>query len=117
MLIVAIPKLPAINMEETKKFYLEKLGFTLINQYPDYLLLKKDQIELHFFSFTELDPKKSDFMIYIRIDQGIEEMYDQLIKEKVARNDHGQIERKPWRQIEFSILDPNGTLLTFGQPF
>jgi len=27
----------------------------------------------------------------------------------------GKLEEKPWGEIEFSLLDPNHNLLTFGQ--
>ena len=70
--------------------------------------------ELHFFAYPELVPGKSDFMIYLRVDNGIEEMYQIFQKEGVLIHPNGKLEVKPWGQKEFSILDPNGTLITFG---
>jgi hypothetical protein len=54
-------------------------------------------------------------MIYLRIDAAIETFYQQLQDLKVVIHPNGKLELKPWNQKEFSILDPNGTLLTFGQ--
>ena len=53
------PKLPMRDKAATKDFYLNKLGFKEINDYGDYLLLKKDGIEIHFFEFKDLDPKEN----------------------------------------------------------
>ena len=111
MLTSVIPKLPFIEKQETIDFYAE-LGFTMLSDYGDYLILNKDKIELHFFSHPSLDTKKSDFMIYLKMDKNIESFYKQL---KVEIHPNGKLEQKPWNQLEFSILDPNGTLLTFGQ--
>lgn len=37
------------NITATKEFYINKLGFSEISDYGDYLLIGKDNIELHFF--------------------------------------------------------------------
>lgn len=50
------PKLPMRDKIVTKEFYISKLGFSEIADYGDYLLIKKDNIEIHFFEFKELDP-------------------------------------------------------------
>ena len=51
-----------------------------MSDYGDYLILNQENVELHFFSFAELAPQGSDFMIYLRIDNNIEEYY-QMSKE------------------------------------
>lgn len=40
---------------------------------------------------------------------------NKLIEKAISIHPNGKLEKKPWNQIEFSIIDPNGTLLTFGQ--
>ncbi|HET9052792.1 MAG TPA: VOC family protein, partial [Cyclobacteriaceae bacterium] len=65
-------------------------------------------------SFPTLQPAKSDFMIYFRVTD-IDPMYHALQKKGIAIHPNGSLEDKLWRQREFSVLDPNGTLLTFGQ--
>ena len=67
-----------------------------------------------FFSLN-LNPKKSDFMIYLRVNAEIEKLYNKLIDSGISIHPNGKLEKKPWNQMEFSIIDPNGTLLTFGQ--
>ena len=53
-------------------------------------------------------------MIYLRI-ENIENFYENLQTQNVEIHPNGKLETKPWKQKEFSILDPNGTLLTFGE--
>ncbi len=115
MITCAIPKLPFIDKRKTLDFYLALLGFTMGADYGDYLILNRDAAELHFFAYPTLVPAKSDFMIYLRIDAGIETLYQQWATANPAIPRLGKLERKPWGQIEFPVIDPNGTLLTFGQ--
>jgi len=44
----------------------------------------------------------------------LEEDYQTLLDAKVRIHPNGQLQTKPWRQKEFSILDPDKNLLTFG---
>ncbi|HNP31777.1 MAG TPA: VOC family protein [Flavobacterium sp.] len=115
MITTVIPKLPFIDKQETISFYVNQLGFALNSDYGDYLIVSLENVELHFFLFKELIPQKSDFMIYLRIDNDIEAYYRKLQDLGVKIHPNGEMENKPWNQKEFSIIDPNGTLLTFGQ--
>ena len=47
------PKLPMRNKQVTKEFYLNKLGFNKFGNadYEEYLMLEKDQIQIHFLLF------------------------------------------------------------------
>ncbi len=115
MLTTAIPKLPFIDKVQTLDYYLNQLQFELLSDYGDYFLLKKDGVELHFFHFPTLKPKKSDFMIYLRVDEDIDGLYQSYQDRKIVIHPNGPLQDKPWNQREFALLDPNGTLLTFGQ--
>lgn len=114
MISAVIPKLPFINKDETIDFY-NTIGFQLDADYGQYLIFSLEQTELHFFSHDNLNPKKSDFMIYLRVNAKIEKLYNKLIESGISIHPNGKLEKKPWNQMEFSIIDPNGTLLTFGQ--
>ena len=115
MITSAIPKLPFIDKRQTLDFYVGQLGFTLGADYGDYLIMNLDAAELHFFAYPTLVPAKSDFMIYLRIDAGIDTLYKKWAMAIPAIERIGKLEHKPWGQIEFPVIDPNGTLLTFGQ--
>jgi hypothetical protein len=109
-----IPKLPMRNKSLTKEFYLNQLSFELISDYGDYILLKKDEIEIHFFEFNSLDPLENYGQVYIRV-MDIDRLYKMLLDNAIAIHPNGHLEVKPWRQKEFSLLDPDHNLLTFGQ--
>jgi hypothetical protein len=98
----------------TKAFYLDQLKFDHVTDYGDYLILEKDKIELHFFLLKDLDPKENYGQVYIRTDD-IDALYQSFLDRKVEIHPNGHLEQKPWGQIEFSLLDPDHNLLTFGQ--
>jgi hypothetical protein len=52
--------------------------------------------------------------VYIRTDD-IENLYQPILDKKVSTHPAGSLQTKPWRQKEFSLLDPDNNLLTFGQ--
>lgn len=105
------------NKNVTRDFYLNKLGFTIFGSadYDDYLMLTKDRIQIHFFGFKELDPKENYGQVYIRT-ENIDKFYQSLVDKKTSIHSNGPLEVKPWGQKEFSVLDPDNNLLTFGQP-
>lgn len=110
------PKLPMRNKAITKDYYINQLGFTDIGSqdYEDYLILKKDEVEIHFFSFKDLDHRENYSGVYIRLNN-IEEFYQSLLDQKVAIHPNGPLQTKPWGQKEFALLDPDSNLLTFGE--
>jgi uncharacterized glyoxalase superfamily protein PhnB len=117
MITSIVPKLPFIDKKQTIDFYMNQLGFKLVSDYGDYFIILLDNAELHFFSCPTLDPSKSDFMIYLRINDGIDELYSKYSKCDPPLKIIGKLESKHWGQREFAATDPNGTLLTFGQSF
>ncbi len=110
------PKLPMRNKAATLAFYTQQLGFKNISalDYPYYLILAKDQIELHFFLHQTLNPFENYGQVYIRTKE-IEALYQQALAKQLSFSDGGKLEHKPWGQREFSILDPDHNLLTFGE--
>lgn len=116
MLTNIIPKLPMRNKAITKTFYIDKLGFTDIGKtdYDGYLLLKKDNIEIHFFEYKTLDPNENYGQVYIRTNN-IDTLYQLMLNNNCSIHPAGHLEIKPWGQKEFSMLDPDSNLLTFGQ--
>ena len=76
--------------------------------------MEKENIQIHFFEFKELDPKENYGQVYIRTDN-IDKCYKSLLEKQTEIHPNGKLEIKPWGQKEFSILDPDSNLLTFGQ--
>ncbi|MFK7920764.1 MAG: bleomycin resistance protein [Bacteroidia bacterium] len=110
------PKLPMRDKAITQEYYCDKLGFERAGStdYEGYLMIQKDRIQLHFFEFKDINPKENYGQIYIRTDD-IETLYQGFLENNVKIHPSGKLEMKPWGQKEFSLSDPDGNLLTFGQ--
>ncbi len=110
------PKLPMRDKSATRGFYINTLGFQEFGNtdYDDYLMVQKDSVQIHFFAFKELDPKENYGQVYIRTDD-IEKLYQTLLDKKAKIHPAGHLKTKPWGQKEFSMLDPDNNLLTFGE--
>ena len=114
MLTAIIPKLPMRDPAATRAFYVDRLGFTVNGEYSDYLILKRDGLELHFFLFADLDPMTNDGQVYIRTND-VDALHRTFVALGVAIHPNGGLQTKPWGQREFALLDPDQNLLTFGQ--
>lgn len=123
MLKAINPKLPRRNKSvtkdyylKTKDYYLNKLGFKEFGStdYEGYLIVQKDNIQIHFFQFIELNPLENYGQVYIRTDN-IDELYQSFLDNQVSIHPSGNLQTKAWGQKEFSLLDPDNNLLTFGQ--
>jgi hypothetical protein len=116
MLVQIHPKLPMRDKRITYDYYKNQLGFELYGSdvFDEYLMLQKDAIQIHFFQYKELDIHQNYGQVYIRVDN-IKEYYESLLINNVPIHPNGSLQVKPWGQIEFSLLDPDNNLLTFGQ--
>lgn len=109
-----IPVLPSADFERTTRYY-ERLGFRELNTYPDYLILKRDEQELHFFledGDHTYGHGHSHFSAYLRA-EGLDELYDTLAGTGMASAPPSS---RPWGQKELELIDPDGSLLRFGEP-
>lgn len=116
MLTAIHPKLPMRDKGVTTRFYCEQLGFKEIGDphYNYYFMLALDQIEIHFFLSVDLVPEEQDGQVYIRVDD-IQKLYQSYQERNISIHPNGALELKPWNQWEFSLLDPDNNVLTFGQ--
>lgn len=100
----------------TKDFYLNKLGFLTFGNadHADYLMVERDSVQIHFFEFKDIDPTENYGQVYIRTND-IDKLYQSLLDKNTIIHPNGLLQTKPWGQKEFSVLDPDNNLLTFGQ--
>lgn len=109
------PKLPMRSKSITKDFYINLLKFSEVGDvYDEYLMVKKEDIELHFFLFEDINPKENYGQVYIRT-TNVNQLYKDYLGNNIEIHPNGKLSDKPWGQREFSILDPDNNLLTFGQ--
>ena len=104
-----IPVLASLNIEETRKFYADWLGFSG-EAYGDYLLMKRDEMELHFRLTTERAPADRPGC-YIRGGQ-VPALFEEFRARGVPHLSDFAV--RPWNMKEFCIRDPHGNLLNFG---
>lgn len=116
MLTKVNPKLPMRNKAVTVDFYVHKLGFSPLGNtdFDQYLMVTKDDIELHFFEHKTLNPAENYGQVYIRT-TGIQQVYADFLAREIPIHPNGPLQLKPWGQWEFSVLDPDNNLLTFGE--
>ncbi len=110
------PKLPMRDKAITRDFYVNKLNFKDIGSadFDGYLMVQKDNIQIHFFEFKKLEPNENYGQVYIRTND-IGSLYQSMLDNKVSIHPNGALQTKPWGQKEFALLDPDSNLLTFGQ--
>ena len=116
MLTAVNPKLPMRDKAVTKDYYVNKLGFQIFgdNDFAGYLMVYKDDIQIHFFEFKDLDPITNYGQVYIRTND-IDSVYQSLLDMEISIHPNGPLTTKPWGQREFALLDPDNNLLTFGE--
>ena len=116
MLTEIHPKLPMRDKNATKDFYINKLGFQQFGtaDYDGYLMIQKDNIQIHFFEFKDLNPLENYGQVYIRTHE-IEKLYQMALDKKITMPTAAHLQIKHWGQKEFSLLDPDHNLLTFGE--
>lgn len=116
MLTDVHPKLPMRDKAITSDYYINKLGFKNVGNedYDGYLILQKDDVQIHFFEFKELDSLENYSGVYIRTND-IEGLYQSMLNNQVSIHPNAPLQVKPWGQKEFALLDVDNNLLTFGQ--
>jgi catechol 2,3-dioxygenase-like lactoylglutathione lyase family enzyme len=111
-----IPILAARDMAETTDFY-GQLGFAVVRLYdafgPPYLLLRRDDVELHFVHSPETDPTESDAGCYLRLEDA-QAVYNEW--EPLGLAEVHPPKDTPWGMREFFIVDPSGNLIRIGTP-
>jgi catechol 2,3-dioxygenase-like lactoylglutathione lyase family enzyme len=118
--VTVAPILPARDFEKTARFY-EALGFVVASLYhpPDaYLIMRRGDVELHFFPHAELDPATSICGCYVRTDE-VDVLYEAFARAALPATGIPRLmplAERPWGMREFAVIDPNGSLLRIGAP-
>ncbi|AEA43509.1 bleomycin resistance protein [Fluviicola taffensis] len=114
---ISVPKkLPMRDKHATRQFYLNALGFHLFGHadFDGYLMVEKEDLQIHFFEQKELDSSEKHEQVHIRTNN-IDAIYKELLHRKIAIHPNGHLATKPWGFREFSLFDPNNNLLIFSQ--
>lgn len=107
------PILPSRNVEETIGFY-QRLGFSVVNRFGGrrtYLVVRRDDVILHFFHFPSVDPPSNINGCYLEIADAdaLHDEWNALGLERLAPP-----QDRDWRMREFTLVDPSGNLIRVG---
>ena len=112
MITKAIPQLPSLDLDRSKEFYERKLNFSVKRHYDGFLMLAKDNFELHFWLCTDpVIPQNSSAYFHVT---DIEDLYALCDRQGIV-HPNAHLEDKFWGMKEFYAVDPDGNLLKFGQ--
>jgi uncharacterized glyoxalase superfamily protein PhnB len=101
------------NMAKTIAWYASVLGFRCATRQDEaWCTLERDQVALMFMCNDHLGAPHATATQYIRVDDAAA-LWDS-IKDRVTAEWGPQ--EMPYGLLEFAIKDPNGYLLSFGQP-
>lgn len=106
----AHPILPAQDLDATEAFY-RQIGFLSQGRYGDYMILRRDSIELHFWLSPDRALAEAS-SCYIRT-HDVDRLHAALGEPPGTRITAPQ--DRPWGMREFYLMDPNGILLRIGQ--
>jgi catechol 2,3-dioxygenase-like lactoylglutathione lyase family enzyme len=110
------PILPARDITGTQAFW-QRLGFVTIYIDGEYLLMKREGAEVHFFLHGDHDPFKGDHGAYLR-PADINALDAEWARLDLPSSGIPRLERaadKPWGMRELALLDLNGNLIRAGQ--
>lgn len=116
---VASPILGSRDLGATRSFY-ARLGFEEVGLWPgEYLIVAREDLSLHFFFSSSLDPWGSDSGCYLYVEDA-----DALHAEFAALDLpsagiprlHGEPSDTAYGLREFALVDADGNLLRIGSP-
>jgi len=109
--VECLPVLPSLNLEETKAFYVDRLGFGIIHDDETYLILRREEMELHFWLAPDRQLCENS-SVYIRGGR-VDELHKEFSTKKLERL--SEFSLRDWNMEEFYLHDPHGNLLRFGR--
>src|SRR5688572_9546296 len=109
----AVAKSMTRDLAGTADYYSQHLGFEIVNMYADYLIIRRGDVSLHFGLAPDTDPKTNQCSTYVYV-RGVDTLYEQCKAEGILRQNAWLADR-PYGVRDFSLIDPDGNLLTFGE--
>lgn len=110
------PILPARDIPQAEAFY-ARLGFHTVYRDDEYLLMKREGAEIHFFRHAALDPAANYGGAYLR-PTDINALSREIAALGFPQKGVPRFEPaadKPWGMRELAIVDPDGNLIRAGQ--
>lgn len=115
--LAAVPVLPVSDQRRAAAFYVEALGFVeLLDEAGRGMgILNRDAVQLHLWVADGSAPGAEEHLAgtgSCRIEvAGVDELHRRCAQMGIVHA-HGSISDRPWGAREFSVLDPDGNLVT-----
>ena len=109
----AIPVLASLDFDESVAFY-NALGFETLGRYPDYALVRRGSMELHFWACKDRAICEAT-SCYLQVGDAGAYHAEWADRAGPAGGRISDVEDKPWGMREFAVWDPHGNLLRVGQ--
>ena len=111
------PMLAVADMDETLAFYQEVLGFAAMMKSPEYSIVERDGLTIHFMKAASeqvMECVRGHTEIYIEV-SGIRSLWEHVktFKERYRIRD---LFDREYGMTEFHVEDPNGCLVFVGEP-
>ena len=103
------PILGTRELAKAVRFYVDRLGFTLVFGDDNYVGLRRDGVELHMQFQYEHEMGTSRLRIVVDDPDALYEEY----KDKDVFSEGTQLTDTPWGTREFALYDLDGNALTF----
>ncbi|MCB0704156.1 MAG: hypothetical protein KDC34_02560 [Saprospiraceae bacterium] len=117
-LLALHPVLPAQDVRHSLEFYVDDLGFELAfldnPQNPTYAGIRRGMVEIHLqlMPTEDLSPVQPPIVrVYVK---EVDKLFDEYVDLDIFPDDPGQLDTEMGTR-EFSLLDPDGNMLTFYQ--
>ncbi len=111
-IVDAIPTLSVSDLARSAKFYASRLGFAvLLTTGSDYMAVGRDAVEIGLVTFKGRSPANRG-SCYVKV-SGIDALREEFKVRGV--NVTSELQTKPSRMREFTVLDPDENTLIFGE--
>jgi len=114
-----IPQFLVLNLEEALSFYRERLGFEVAFTYSDfYAGVARDGLMIHLKLSDEADPSRAFKQQHEHLDAYVEVTDAEALYQEYQERGVTflkPLQATPWGTREFTVQDPDGYILYFGQ--
>ncbi|MCQ4262808.1 glyoxalase [Stutzerimonas stutzeri] len=105
-----VPVLASLNLDESRDFYTRYLGFHVLLQASDYLIVVRDGAELHFWLCAQRHIAQNT-SCYVRTGD-CQALYQEFSQRGLVLD--APVSRS-WGMKELYVIDAHGNLLKFGE--
>ena len=110
------PILPSRDISATEEFW-RRLGFVTVHADTEYLLMRREGAEVHFWRKADLEPARNDYGGYLRSDDvdALDAEWGALGLPARGIPRLVRVEDKPWGMRGLALVDADGNLIRAGQ--